>query len=104
MGGWVGEVRGEGGGGDAWVWVGGRVGGWGGGVWGPPARAAQRGPAGTSPRPPLHPAPLPPIHPHTGKNSTDGEAPPEGVTVGNETVVASYLKPNVTIAFVDDFK
>ena len=43
-------------------------------------------------------------HTLTGKNSTDGEAPPQGVSLNNETIVSSFLKPNVTIAFVDDFK
>ncbi|KFM27526.1 Cleft lip and palate transmembrane protein 1 [Auxenochlorella protothecoides] len=40
----------------------------------------------------------------TGKNSTGNEAAPEDVHTGNDTVIVSFLRPNVTIAVVDDFK
>lgn len=40
----------------------------------------------------------------TGKNSTDDKALPEGTAASNETVIASYLKPNVTITMIDDYK
>ncbi|KAL4425896.1 hypothetical protein ABPG75_009912 [Micractinium tetrahymenae] len=39
----------------------------------------------------------------SGKNSTDNEPLPDDVSHGNETVIISYLKPNVTINMVDDF-
>ena len=40
----------------------------------------------------------------TGRNSTEGEALPDELSASNETVVASYLKPNVTIQVVNDFR
>ncbi|KAL4445724.1 hypothetical protein ABPG77_008923 [Micractinium sp. CCAP 211/92] len=39
----------------------------------------------------------------SGKNSTDNAPLPDDVALGNETVIISYLKPNVTINMVDDF-
>lgn len=39
----------------------------------------------------------------SGKNSTDGEALPDDVALKNETVIISYLKPNVTVQMIDDF-
>lgn len=39
----------------------------------------------------------------SGKNSTDDAAMPDDVALGNETVIVSYLKPNVTLHMVDDF-
>jgi len=40
----------------------------------------------------------------TGRNSTDGGAIPEDTVASNETVIVSFLKPNVTMVHVDDFK
>lgn len=41
----------------------------------------------------------------TGKNSTGDQANPEDVAAAsNETVVVSFLRPNVTLAMVDDFR
>jgi hypothetical protein len=39
----------------------------------------------------------------SGKNSTDGEALPDDMALKNETVIISYLKPNVTVQMIDDF-
>lgn len=39
----------------------------------------------------------------SGKNSTDDGAMPDDVALGNETVIISYLKPNVTIQMIEDF-
>jgi hypothetical protein len=41
----------------------------------------------------------------SGKNSTDGEAMPDDTVAANETItLSSYLRPNVTIVFIDDYK
>lgn len=39
----------------------------------------------------------------SGKNSTEDKPMDDDTVKFNETVIVSYLKPNVTIAFVDDF-
>jgi hypothetical protein len=33
-----------------------------------------------------------------------GEAMPDDMALGNETVIISYLKPNVTVQMIDDFR
>lgn len=40
----------------------------------------------------------------SGKNSTDDQPLAFDYVVGNETVIISYLKPNVTLSLVDDYK
>lgn len=40
----------------------------------------------------------------TGKNSTGDGAIPEELSTSNETVIVSFLRPNVTLAVVDDFR
>lgn len=40
----------------------------------------------------------------SGKNATDDQPLPDDTTTSNETVIISYLKPNVTISFVDEFR
>jgi hypothetical protein len=41
----------------------------------------------------------------SGKNSSDGGALPDDTVAANETVIlTSYLKPNVTIVFIDDYR
>lgn len=39
----------------------------------------------------------------SGKNSTDGEPMPDDMVASNVTEIVSYLKPNVTVNFVDEF-
>jgi len=39
----------------------------------------------------------------SGKNSTDGKAMADDVSASNVTEIVSYLKPNVTVNFIDDF-
>ncbi len=34
----------------------------------------------------------------------DGEALPDDMALKNETVIISYLKPNVTVEMIDDFR
>jgi hypothetical protein len=34
----------------------------------------------------------------------DDVALPDDVSLGNETVIISYLKPNITVQMVDDFR
>ncbi|EFN57413.1 hypothetical protein CHLNCDRAFT_142853 [Chlorella variabilis] len=39
----------------------------------------------------------------SGKNSTDDAAMPDDMALGNETIIISYLHPNITLQMVDDF-
>lgn len=39
----------------------------------------------------------------TGRNATNDEAPPPDLHTGNDTVIISFLRPNVTLTSVNDF-
>lgn len=45
-----------------------------------------------------------PSWPHLAPFPADNEPLPHDVAHSNETVVVSYLKPNVTVNMIDDFR